>query len=137
MTCHEFMEIALQREELDQEALAHLASCQECREFYETLSTLAARNSAPSEALDRRCLQAVGEQLMTRKRLLYIRRTILAMAACIAVCLGVQICLRGNDGTPAGGTEYASGDEILDAMVATDSVIENLELEMLLVGTFY
>ena len=145
MNCQEVTELAVKNAgQLPPEALPHLDSCRECRQFCRALSLVEPWGRQPSAELDDKCLRLARSRRQRRHRL---RLWLGGLGAAAAVVIG--LCLSQNqfvkDGRPvsqhavlvAQREQLTQEDELLGDWALTSGEIDDLEIQMDLLANCY
>ena len=100
MNCHDCQMEILQHTMVSKEAQAHLDSCVECRAF--ASAAMLTTPPSPTPQLDAQVKSVCHGVLATRRlalRQLHLRRAFYAMAACLAILLGIVFYLQSTPET--------------------------------------
>ena len=151
MNCKEIEQWLIEHEgeRLPENVAGHLESCAACREWREMLDVLSepAIESVPSPRLDEKVQSMVSRQFAWQRRMKWLRRAAMGVAACVVVGLvayGMMMAKRHggaverNGGVvayaPATGEMEAAWDSLVLDCVYADRALSELEVDLGSIG---
>ena len=145
MNCQEVTELAVRNEgQLPPEALRHLDSCQDCRQFCRVLSLVEPWGRAPSAELDEKCLRLARRRRPRPRLRLWLTSLGAAAAVVIGLCVFQNKMIVKEESHPAQRTvamaqpqHLTPDDELLGDWALTSGEIDDLEIQMDLLANCY
>ena len=151
MNCKEieYWLIEHEGEKLPEDVASHLESCTACREWREMLDLLSesAPEAMPSPRLDEKVQAMVSRQFAWQRRMKWLRRAAMGIAACVIVGLvayGMMMAkhhggaVERNGGVvayaPATGEMEAAWDSLVLDCVYADRALSELEMDLGSIG---